>query len=784
MFPISIYTGGAVENGPMGATYNKPPSASYPAPHHLTFDDLKSKLFQLTAVNKDKNSINVNARWNAGAAGSLCFLQMPICENTMWRMLVDKTLSGATGWSVVELFVDPVPNSACIHNDPGDKSQSNVDCTETTPDLHKSQSNVDCTETTPDLPTRWRSERIRIRARRKSLQELSDEESFDVRQPSDEFSLYSGRLFDSLDDLRRTVREYHIKQNRNFLTLRSSHSRYVVKCSDPVCGWKLYAGGSKDRSYYKIRTIKGEHVCSNERDGEDNVNMTTEFISKLILDLVKKKGDACTPKEIQDFVREVYPCTPSYNKAFRAKELAIAHLFGECKESYAKLAPYLNAIQLVNPGTKVEWLSDATDDPNVRLFRGVAWAFAPAIEGFKSCRPVISIDSTILSGKYGGRMLIAVAYDADDQLLPLAFAVIKDEKDESWSWFMRWLRLEVVGPRPLCVISDPQDSIVSLFDQPDSGWSTGTGQAFHRYCSRYLCENIRSSFKKDYLVKLVKWVSRQNQPSKFCLGMLRILETSRQAHNWLVKVGTRPDEESANHLWSLCEDGGYRFGIMSANGNECVFNLFPQIQMLPITALVELTFTKSAEIFASKREAASKIEVEQQLWSNKVVATLEARRAKVSQHRIVSLQSQSFSHAEYEVETRSKVKHTVRLSHDQRSCSCQKPQLTGIPCSHLLAVCAYRSINADHLVDAAYDARQLLATWTPQFHNPGNPKEWPEYAGVAYSLDFKSIKRGRRKKDVWSPTLEYRCGMCNEIGHSKKRCTRNQGTLGSSISES
>ncbi|KAJ4807705.1 MuDR family transposase [Rhynchospora pubera] len=637
MFPISIYTGGSVENGPMGATYNKPHSASYPAPDHLIFDDLKTKIFQLTGINKDKNTINVNARWNAGAAGSLCFLQMPICENTMWRMLVDKTLSGDSGWSVIELFVEAVPSSCCTHNDPGDKSQSNLECT----------------QTTPELPTLKRSQRIR--ESRKNLQELSDEESFDVKQPSDELALYSGRLFDSLDDQRRTIREHHIRQNRNFVTVRSNGARYVVKCLDPRCGWKSYAASSKDRSYCQIKTIKGEHVSSNERDGEDNVNMTTEFISKLILDLVKIKGDACTPKKIQDFVHEVYPCTPSYTKAFRAKELAIAHLFGEWKESYAKLAPYLNAIQVVNPGTKVDWLSDATADPNVRIFRGVAWAFAPAIEGFKSCRPVISIDSTILSGKYGGRMLIAVAYDADDQLLPLAFAVIKDEKDESWSWFMRWLRLEVVGPRPLCVISDPQDSIVSLFDQPDSGWSTCSGQAFHRYCSRYLCENIRSSFKKDYLVKLVKWVSRQNQPSKFRLGMLRILETSRQAHNWLVKVGTRPDEESANHLWSLCEDGGYRFGILSENENECVFNLFPQIQMLPITALVELTFTESAENFASKREAASKIEVEKQLWSNKVVATLEARRAKVSQHRIVSLQSQSFSHAEFEVETRSKV---------------------------------------------------------------------------------------------------------------------------------
>ncbi|KAJ1695998.1 hypothetical protein LUZ63_012696 [Rhynchospora breviuscula] len=773
MFPISIYTGGSVETGPMGATYNKPPSASYPAQADLTFDDLKTKIFQLTRINHHENTISLNARWNAGTAGSHCFVLLPICDNTMWRMLVEKTLSTATGWSIVELFVEAVPKT----NDPGEKSQSNVECPEKTSENPTQVSREENQE--EPLPGE--------KAEDKESQNLTDEESIDFK-PHDESTLYVGRLFDTIDDVRRAVREYHIKQNRKLVTQQSGSDKYVVKCMDPECGWRLYAASGKDGDYFQIRTIKGEHVCSNEGGGLDHINMKSEFISHLILDLVKKKGDA-SPKEIQDFVQELYQCRPSYAKAWNAKELAIDHLFGEWKASYAKLAPYLNAIQVANPGTKVEWWSDSTTDPNVRLFRGVAWAFAPAIEGFKSCRPVISVDSTTLCGKYGGRMLIAVAYDAEGQILPLAFAVIKDEEDNSWSWFMRWLR-ELVGPRPLCVISDLQDSILSLFNQPDSGWYTGTGQAFHRYCSRYLCESIRAAFKNDDLVKLVQWVSRQNQSSKFRLGMMRIFHTNQAAYNWLVKVGARPNEESAYHSWSLCEDGGYRHGIMAANGNECVFNLFPRIQELPITALVELTFTESAETFANKRETASKIVAEKQLWSNKVTATLEARRAKMSQHRIISIQSQSFFYDEVEIETRTKVKHIIKLGHDQRSCSCQKSQLTGIPCSHLLAICACRSFNANCLVDAAYDARQLLATWTPQFRSPGSPEEWPDYVGIAYSPHCKVLKGGRRRKDVWSasvpgklkkpgPASVYRCGLCKQIGHSIRTCSRKKGISGS-----
>ncbi|XP_078168519.1 uncharacterized protein LOC144563019 [Carex rostrata] len=764
MFPISIYTGGAVENGAMGATYNKPASASYPAQDDITFDELKRTVFELTGINEEKFSINVNARWNAGTGGSHCFVLLPISENSMWRMLVEKTLSGDTGWSIVELFIETVPIAGLLI-EPREKSQSVVEFGG---------------ETTP----------VQSEGEEGESQELTDEESIDVK-PRDGSALYTGKCFDSLEDLKQVVREYHIRENRRVVTQNSNNSIYVVKCATETCGWRLYATKGKGGNFFQIKTFNGKHVCSN-KDMKDHRNMSCEFISRLILDLIKKKGDA-SPKEIQAFVHERYPCTPSYSKAWKAKELAKAQLFGEWKESYAKLAPFLNAIQVTNPGTKVEWWSESTADPNVRTFKGLAWAFAPALEGFKHCRPVIGIDSTILCGKYGGSMFLAVSYDADGQVLPLAFAVIEVEDDESWSWFMRWLRTEVVGPRLLCVISDRKDSILRLFDQPDSGWCTGTGQAFHRYCSRYLCENVKSAFKKDDLVKLVRWVSRQNQPNKFRLGMLRIMEINREAYNWLVKVGTKPEEESAYHLWALCEDGGYRYGIMTVNWNECAFNIFPRIQELPITALVELTCTKSAEIFAGRKEAASKIEVEKQLWSDKVTATLEARRVKAGQHQIVGFGPQNvILYDEVEVETSTKVKHTVRFGHDRRSCSCQKPQLTGIPCSHVLAVCAFRSLNANHLVDAAYDARQLLSTWAPQFNLPGSPEEWPEYTGVAYSPDCNSVKKGRRKlvspsapakskktklKKVKAGPSEYRCSLCREIGHRKERCSKNQALV-------
>ena len=61
------------------------------------------------------------------------------------------------------------------------------------------------------------------------------------------------------------------------------------------------------------------------------------------------------------------------------------------------------------------------------IFKYVFWAFAPSIVGFAHCRPVISINGTHLYGKYKGKLLIAMATDANNEIFPLAFAVVDDE---------------------------------------------------------------------------------------------------------------------------------------------------------------------------------------------------------------------------------------------------------------------------------------------------------------------------------------------------------------------
>ena len=78
-------------------------------------------------------------------------------------------------------------------------------------------------------------------------------------------------------------------------------------------------------------------------------------------------------------------------------------------------------------------------------------------------------------------------------------------------------------------------------------------------------------------------------------------------------------------------------------------------------------------------------------------------------------------------------------------CSCLKPQLTGIPCAHVLAMCRERRYNHNIFVNHLYSAKTLAETWSGQFHGFANQCEWPRYDGLTIIPDKNKIKKGRRK---------------------------------------
>jgi hypothetical protein len=88
-----------------------------------------------------------------------------------------------------------------------------------------------------------------------------------------------------------------------------------------------------------------------------------------------------------------------------------------------------------NPGLK--WFIDTGgmyfENPLRHVLHHVFWSFAQMKHAFKYCRPVVLVDGTFLTEKYRGTLMMAAAVDPEDQIVPLAFALVEGENNESWS---------------------------------------------------------------------------------------------------------------------------------------------------------------------------------------------------------------------------------------------------------------------------------------------------------------------------------------------------------------
>ena len=59
--------------------------------------------------------------------------------------------------------------------------------------------------------------------------------------------------------------------------------------------------------------------------------------------------------------------------------------------------------------------------------------------------------------------MMVVVVDPKDQIVHMAFTLAEGGNNESWSWFVRHLRVQVLGPsRTICLISDRHPGLFNV----------------------------------------------------------------------------------------------------------------------------------------------------------------------------------------------------------------------------------------------------------------------------------------------------------------------------------
>ncbi|XP_075645549.1 uncharacterized protein LOC142616617 [Castanea sativa] len=292
--------------------------------------------------------------------------------------------------------------------------------------------------------------------------------------------------------------------------------------------------------FFEVRKYNGPHTCTESTLTQDHEQLDIHIIEKDLRDIVKDDPNIRI-SSLQQSLYNKYEYWPSYFKVWEAKQKAIGRAFGDWDKSYQLLPKRLKALTDSNPGSRVIWRT------------------VPATVPY-SKEPVISIDGTFLYGKYRGKLLIASTWDGDNRLFPLAFAIVDEESDDSWYWFLRCIQNNVTNRDELCVIYDRHPGIMSAIRV-----ICESTRSHHRFCLRHVASNFNQKIGNKNLKAMVMWAGMENQLRKYQITRDRITQLNADGDKYLRKLPV--------HKWTLSHDGGHRYGAMTTTLSES-FNAY------------------------------------------------------------------------------------------------------------------------------------------------------------------------------------------------------------------
>ncbi|KAL7161650.1 hypothetical protein ACSBR2_042175 [Camellia fascicularis] len=89
--------------------------------------------------------------------------------------------------------------------------------------------------------------------------------------------------------------------------------------------------------------------------------------------------------------------------------------------------------------------------------------------------------------------------------------------------------------------------------------------------------------------------------------------------------------------WTLCHDGGCRWGILTTNHIEGFNGVLKGARSVPITASVEITFYRLVKYFDEGRTIAEKTSNRGHLYTSNVQRWIDEHHAKANVHMLVPI---------------------------------------------------------------------------------------------------------------------------------------------------
>ncbi|RYR33306.1 hypothetical protein Ahy_A10g047875 [Arachis hypogaea] len=274
-----------------------------------------------------------------------------------------------------------------------------------------------------------------------------------------------GMEYSSRKSVVAAIRRYTIVRGVDYDVYESEPQTFYAKCKmyGRGCDWLIRASLIRKKDCWEIRRYNGRHTCTMGTISQDNSKLDSDTVADSIMPLVET-DPSIKVKSIIAEVQSRFNYTISYRKAWLAKQKSIAKVFGGWEDSYQALPWWLSVMVQKIRGSvgqiETRPLYNGNEEAQcVKIFHRVFWSFNPCVRAFRHCKPLVQVDGTHLYGKYKRTLLVAVAQDGNQNIVPIAFALVEGETADAWHFFLRNLRMHIVRKDGVGMISDRHKSI-------------------------------------------------------------------------------------------------------------------------------------------------------------------------------------------------------------------------------------------------------------------------------------------------------------------------------------
>ncbi|XP_074278885.1 uncharacterized protein LOC141602566 [Silene latifolia] len=490
-----------------------------------------------------------------------------------------------------------------------------------------------------------------------------------------------------------------------------------------------------------------------------NRKVTSEFLAEKYIEFFRDNLDWKLKKFQSSVLREL-GVHVSYMKCWLARARAKLIIYGNGSDQYAHVWDYAAAIIKHNRGSSAFVVCDSIERPTP-IFKRMYICLAVCKEGFsKGCRPIIGVDGCHLKRAYPGICLVAVGLDGNNNIYPIAWAVVEVENRDSWTWFLELLSsdLEEVGGEGLTYISDRQKGLLDALNM-------AVPKAHVRYCARHIWANFKINFS-GRLFKETFWnAARAATKAEFDIEMEAMRSLSTQAWEYLNAI---PPRHWSRHAF----DTNCKSNLLLNNLCEVFNAVLKEARDKPILTHMEWMRRYVMERICQKRQGGMAYEERLMPYATIYIAWAkeEGRFCKWSRSDM----------GVYEVIYKGE---QCAVNLNLRTCTCFHWDLSGLPCPHATCCILLERKDPVDYVHEAYSKARYQVTYEPAALPIPGVKHW-EKTGLPEPLPPpmrtmsgrpKSKKRRKeagedaeqRVKRVKKPN---KCGKCGELGHSKRTC--------------